>query len=192
MKAALYARISTREGKQHLENQFIELRTFANKMYWQIVEEFQDEETGASTTRPGLERLMKAAARRKFDLVAVFDLSRLTRGGPAQAFAYIERLTASKVQFWSITQEHFRTSGPSGQLFIAIAAHIAEMERDAIRHRVQAGIARARAAGKTLGRKPRVLNKEQIAEMREAGKSFRAIAKHFGVGRTTIVRRLAV
>jgi DNA invertase Pin-like site-specific DNA recombinase len=189
-RAAFYARISTKEGKQHLENQLAELRTFAQRLGWEVVEEFTDEQSGAGNTRPGLDRLMKAAARRKFDLVAVFDLSRLTRGGPAQAFAFIERLTASKVQFWSITQEHFRTSGPAGALFIAIAAHIAEMERADIRARVQAGIDRARAAGRRLGRARRVVDKEKLREMHAAGASYRQIGKALGIGRGTVVRRL--
>lgn len=190
MRAALYARISTTEGRQHLENQLGQLREYSNRMGWEIVGEFTDQESGAAATRPNLDRMMKAAARRLFDLVLVFDLSRLTRQGPAQAFGYISRLSASKVQFWSMTEEHFRTSGPAGELLLAVAAFIAKQERETLVARIKAGISRAKANGKTVGRKRRTLDRETLIRMRKQGKTIRQLARAFNVGRTTIERRL--
>jgi DNA invertase Pin-like site-specific DNA recombinase len=189
-RVALYARISTREGQQHQANQLNALRTYAKQMLWQVVAEYSDAITGASTRRPQLDELMAAAARREFDAVVVFDLSRLTRGGPAKAFEYIARLKASKVEFWSMHEEHFRTAGIYGDLFIAIAAHIAEMERATMRARIQAGLATARRNGVALGRKWALLDLKQLAEYRRAGKSLREISKLTGVSHVTIQRRL--
>lgn len=191
MKAALYYRISTREGKQHIENQRRELRAYAGRMKWAITAEFQDEQSGArDRKRPGLEKLLHAAARRQFDIVCVFDLSRLTRGGPAQAFRYIERLQSAGVEFCSMTEEHFRTSGPAGQLFIAIAAHIAEAERETLRSRVLAGVARARASGKHIGRPKVVTDYDRIDRELKRGRSIRQIALKLKVGKSTIERRI--
>lgn len=190
-RAALYARISTNDGRQHLDNQLRELRTFAGLHKWQITAEYTDEESGANPKRPGLEKLMHGAARRRFDLVLVFALSRLTRGGPMQAFHYISRLSESGVTFWSMTEEHFRTSGPAGEMLIAIAAYIAEQERAMIRERISAGLARAKANGKRVGRPPAKLPAvKELAKMRDQGKSLRAIAKHFNVSKDAVERRL--
>jgi len=128
-RAALYARVSTRDKGQNLDNQLGELRTYAGRMGWKIERQFCDSQTGSTDRRPELDALMKAAAKREFDIVAVFDLSRLTRTGPAGAFELIARLKASGVEFWSMTEEHFRTAGPAGELFIAIAAYLANSQR---------------------------------------------------------------
>jgi DNA invertase Pin-like site-specific DNA recombinase len=191
-KAALYARTSTKEGRQHLQNQLIQLRDYAGRMDWTVTATYTDSESGAHHSRPGLDKLMEDAARREFDVVLVFDLSRLTRLGPARAFSYIERLNHAGVKFWSLREEHFRTVGPTGTLFIAIAAHIAEMERETMRARIQAGLHRARKQGKQIGRPPSEacanLSPERIERMRGAGLSIREIARKMKVSKTTIGR----
>lgn len=189
-RAALYARISTKEGHQHLENQLAQLRAFAGKMKWTIAGEYTDQASGASSRRPGLDQLMKDAARRRFDVVTVFDLSRLTRGGPMHAFSCIARLNSSRVEFWSVTEEHFRTAGPYGQLFIAIAAHIAEQELNTMRSRIKAGLARVRSAGRELGPPKKVIDQTKLHQLRGAGKAVREIAAILKVSKSTIHRRL--
>jgi DNA invertase Pin-like site-specific DNA recombinase len=191
LTAALYARTSTSDGKQSLETQLRELRLYVAKMGWdQYHFEFTDQVSGASTDRPGLEALMDMAAQHKFDIVVVFDLSRLTRRGPASAFNMIERLRSSGVELWSLKEEYFRTTGPAGPLLIAIAAYIAEQERLLHLARVNAGLARARAQGKTLGAPRRVVDREQIEQMRRDGFSLRQISQLLEVSKNTIDRRL--
>lgn len=187
----MYVRTSTGDGRQHHENQLDRLRDFAAKMEWTIAAEFVDSVSGASPRRPQLEKMMQAASRRDFDIVLVFDLSRLTRLGPTDAFALVERLNNSKVEFWSLTEEHFRTTGPAGQMFIALAAYLATAERDTIRSRIYAGIDRARKAGKKLGRPAALIDREKLGTMRTRGDSIRAIAKTFKVSKATIERALA-
>lgn len=106
-RAALYARISTQEGRQHLRNQLDKLQEFAARMNWTIAGTFTDQVSGSADKRPGLDELMKAAARRDIDVVLVFELSRLTRGGPLKALEYLNRLNHSQVEFWSMTEEFF-------------------------------------------------------------------------------------
>jgi DNA invertase Pin-like site-specific DNA recombinase len=190
-RVALYARTSTTDGRQQHANQLGELRDYAARMGWLIVSQYLDAASGAKDNRPELEKMMHAAARRAFDIVAVWDLSRLTRGGPAKAFAIIERLNASGVQFWSMTEEHFRTTGPAGQLLIAIAAYIAKAERESIRGRINAGVARARRDGKRLGRPPVVINHDRVREYHKQGKSTRWIAAKLKTSKSTIERSLA-
>ena len=196
IRVALYARVSTNEGRQHLSNQLAQMRQFCrppelpNFQTWTIAAEYTDQESGGNPKRPGLDALMKAAARREFDRVLVFDLSRLTREGPAAAFAYIERLAKSGVEFWSLTEEHFRTSGPAGDLFIAIAAFIAREERKTKSLRVRAGLDRARQQGKKLGRPSVDVESQGVAWLRRKGLSIRQIAEALKTSPSTVERRL--
>lgn len=189
--AGLYARISTTEGKQHLANQLQALRRYASKMQWKITGVYTDEITGASINRPGLEALMEAATRHAFDMVLVFDLSRLTRRGPASAFELIERLRSSHVELWSMTEEHFRTTGAAGQLLIAIAAFLAQQERETLQARVKAGLDRARSNGVTLGRRRVLIDKVKLRTLNEAGESIRAIAREMKRSKGVVERALA-
>ena len=73
--------------------------------------------------------------------------------GPVPAFIYAAgQLMDYGVQFESLTEAHFRTTGPAGDLMIAIAAWIAKQERIRISERTKAGVARARAQAKHCGR----------------------------------------
>ena len=190
MRAAIYTRTSTGDGRQHLTNQLNPLREFAARMEWTVAGEYSDQQSGASDARAQLEELMRDASRRKFDVVLVYDLSRLTRGGPAKAFELIARLNRSSVEFWSLREEQFRTSGPAGQLLIAIAAYLAKYERDTILDRIHAGMARARREGKQIGRPRVVRNAQKILELRKQGKSIRQIAAAMKAPPATIGRIL--
>jgi len=189
-RAALYARVSTQEGRQHLANQLDQLRRYAKRMKWELAGVYTDQASGAKADRPGLDKMLKAAALRVFDVALVYDLSRLTRSGPASAFQYIERLTAAGVQFHSFREEYFRTTGPAGPMLIAIAAYIAEQERAQMQARIRSGIDRAKAAGVRFGRPTRILDAAQIRRLREQGKTIREIAKTLKTTRSTIMRRL--
>lgn len=189
-KIAIYARVSTNEGRQHLMNQLRQLRTYATAQRWKVVEEFTDEETGDKENRPGLDRMLTAASRKAFDIVLVFDLSRLTRRGPASAFKILERLKAGNVDLWSFREEYFRTAGIAGPILIAIAAFLAEQERVAISHRVQAGMDRARAAGQTFGPPELDIDVPALLQARAEGLSVRKLAKRFEISKSTVQRTL--
>ena len=190
MKIALYARVSTRDGRQHTENQLQEMRRYALQHDWNIVREYVDRATGAKGVegRDELAALMVDARARRFDLVLVWALDRFTREGVLQAFQYIERLTAAGVEFRSVTEEHFQTSGPAGELFLAVAAWMAKQERAQLRNRINAGLDRARAAGKTLGRPRAGLDLTKLARLRAEGLSVRQIAGVMKRSKSTVER----
>lgn len=192
LKVGIYARVSTRDGRQFTENQVTEMRRYAERQEWRIVDEYIDRSTGSRGVdgRDELARLMRDADSKKFDLVLVFALDRFTREGVLKAFQYVERLTAAGVQFRSVTEEHFQTSGPAGELFMAVAAWMAKQERAQLRNRINAGLDRARAAGKQLGR-PRVpVNVEKVLELQRQGLSIRRIAKALETSNSTVERIL--
>lgn len=192
-RAALYVRVSTQDGRQTVINQIRQLKQYADRADLAVVNIYQDHETGAASEaeRRSLHAMLAAASRREFDLLIVWALDRLTREGVAATFAYIQRLRTHGIEFVSFTEEHFRTTGPAGELLIAVAAWIAQQERLRHRARVQAGIERARAQGKKIGRpKHETPAQADIATARAAGLSIRELAKRFKLSPATVHRRL--
>jgi len=98
MKLALYTRVST--DQQDATNQVLELKAWAERHGHTIVAEYQDILSGARR-REHLDDLFNAARRRKFELVAIWSLDRLTREGPLQTLLYLQRLTATGVRIYS-------------------------------------------------------------------------------------------
>lgn len=185
ISAAIYARVSTKDKGQDTENQLAQLRRYAEAQSWSTVE-LIDHETGKHADRAAFQQVFEAASRREINMVLVWSLDRFTREGVAETFLHIKRLLDYGVQFESLTEPHFRTTGPAGELMIAIAAWIAKQERIRISERTKAGLATARKNGKQLGRRWKVFNRAAAVEMRKAGKSWRAIAAVLGVGQSTI------
>jgi DNA invertase Pin-like site-specific DNA recombinase len=190
MRAAIYARVSTRDKGQDPENQLAELRTYCQRQGWTLVEVYVDRDTAKHGNREAFKRLFEAASRRLFDVVLVWALDRFTREGIWETFDYIRKLTAAGVQFESYTEAHFRTTGPAGEVMLAIAAWIAKQERLRISERTKAGLARVKREGKTLGRPRRVFDRNKIRKLKAAGLSLRQIAAKTGIPRSTVAEAL--
>lgn len=184
-RVGIYARVSTKDKGQDTENQLLQLRRYAKVREWKVVE-FIDHETGKHSDRDAFKALFEAAARREIDIVLVWALDRFTREGVWQTFDHIRKLTTYGVQFESLTEAHFRTTGPAGELMIAVAAWIAKQERTRISERTKAGMERARAAGKHIGRPRRIFNRDRGRKLREAGKSWNEIAVILKVKKETL------
>lgn len=190
-RVALYARISTRDGRQSYDNQLEVMHRYVlDRKGWLIVNRYIDRGTGGrgAEHRDELARLLADAEHGAFDVVLVFALDRFTREGVLKAFQYIEHLTAAGVEFRSATEEHFQTSGPAGELFLAVAAWMAKQERAQLSRRVQAGLDRARAAGKILGRPRAALDLTKLDRLRSEGRSIREIAAALKVSRSSVER----
>jgi DNA invertase Pin-like site-specific DNA recombinase len=209
--ACLYARVSlaTREKqlktepekqkkqKQDTENQLRELRTYCRKNGWRIAGEYIDHSSGKrSDNRARFQQMMKDASQRKFDVVVVWALDRLSREGVHQTFEHIKTLKTYGCEFESFQEQHFRTTGPAGELMIAIAAWIAEQERIRISERTLAGLAEARRNGHVGGRRSKIVDRTRIKELHAQGWGVRRIAKAMapsvdgGITHTTIARIL--
>jgi len=185
MTAAIYARVSTRDKGQDAENQLLELRRYAAARGWEIVE-YVDHESGSRSDREAFQRMFDDASRRKFGVVLVWALDRFSREGVAETFLHIQRLLKDGVQFESYTEAHFRTTGPAGELMLAIAAWIAKQERIRISERTKAGMARARAEGKHCGRPKAIFPRDRAQELRDQGWSWAKIGRELGVRESTL------
>jgi DNA invertase Pin-like site-specific DNA recombinase len=170
---------------QDTENQLVQQRRYAEAQGWTIIE-FIDRQTGKHANRAAFQKLFEAASRREINMVLVWALDRFTREGVTETFLHIRQLLNYGCQFESLTEPHFRTTGPAGELMIAIAAWIAKQERVRISDRTKAGLDAARAKGKQLGRRWKVFPRDRAEQMRKEGVSWRGIARELGVGQSTI------
>jgi DNA invertase Pin-like site-specific DNA recombinase len=177
IRCGLYARISTSDGRQDTENQLSQLREYCQRQGYQVVQEYIDQASGKSSDRDAFKQLFDGASKRMFERVVVWALDRFTREGVLETFEHIRRLTSYGVAFESYTESHFRTTGPAGELMLAIAAWIAKQERIRILDRTKAGLARARRQGKVPGRPKRVFRRDEVVRLRDMERmSWRAIA----------------
>jgi DNA invertase Pin-like site-specific DNA recombinase len=186
MRAALYARVSTHD-QQTLPLQMAEMREYAAKRGWHVVLEVEEVGSGARV-RPRREELIKAARRRKIDLIVVCRLDRWGRS-LLDLISTLQELLSLEVGFVSLSDALDMTT-PAGRALAGMLAVFAEFERDILRERVKAGIAHARRQGKPHGRPPSVVFRAPEAQALFAqGLSKREIAKRLNVSRTS-VRRL--
>ena len=187
-RVALYARVSTLNN-QDPETQRLDLREYAGRRGWQIVEEYTDEGvSGSRESRPALNRLMADASRRRFDAILVWKIDRFGRSLKHLVNSLAD-LAALGVAFISL-RDNLDLSTPSGRLMFQIIGAMAEFERALIQERVRAGLRNARAKGKRLGR-PRVyVNTSRIADLRSQGLSWARITEETGVSKGTAQRAL--
>jgi len=188
MRAALYARVSTTE--QTPENQLQALRAFAQARGWASTEFIDHGVSGAKEKRPQLDAMLADVRRRKLDVVVVTKLDRLARSTHhlVTLGKEFEKLGVDLVAL----DQAVDTTTASGRLLFHMLAAIAEFERDLIRDRVLAGLKRARAQGKHLGR-PREFQVDagQARALKNEGHSLRAIARVMSVPRISLSRALA-
>ncbi len=175
MKAAIYARVSTAD--QTCENQLIDLRRYCAARGWDATEYVDTGVSGAKDRRPALDQLMADARRRKVDTVVVWRLDRFGRN-LRHLITAIEELNAAGVSFVSMG-ESIDTASPTGRLLLGIMGSFAEFERERIRERIHAGLARARRQGQKLGRKRQRISERDL--QRVAGLSVREAGKVLGV-----------
>lgn len=153
MKTAIYCRTSKID--QHPENQRIELERYAQAMGYDYT--IFEEKESTRKTRPVKQEVFQDALMRKYDLILVWKLDRWARS-LQELINDLERLKANKVQFHSLKDNIKLDDNPSNMLFIQILGAFAEFERAIIRERTIAGLERAKANGRILGR-PRKINK---------------------------------
>jgi DNA invertase Pin-like site-specific DNA recombinase len=191
MKIAIYARVST--NKQDNGNQLIQLREFAAKQQWELEAEFVDTVTGSGKKdRAAFDAMMLAASQRRFDLLLFWKLDRFSREGTRKTLQYLTRLDSYGVAWRSYTEPFFDSCGMMRDVVISIMATLAEQERISISERTKAGLARAKRAGKVLGRKPYAVDMKAVRTKQKAGQSLRRIARDLGVSPALLVKRAKV
>lgn len=188
VRAAIYARVSTLD--QDPDVQVRELRQYVERRGWTLAAEYVDHGvSGSKDKRPALDKLMAAARKRQVDVIVVWALDRLGRS-LKHLVVTIEELGALGVDFACFTQP-IDTTTPAGRLTFAVLGAVAEFEREMIRSRVRAGLAKAKALGKHVGRPKASVDPEQVRVLRDSGLSLRQIADRVGGSKSVVARLLA-
>lgn len=184
-RAAIYARVSTSD--QNTENQLLRLREVAARAGWTIAHIYTETASGASRARPALDAMMADAARRRFDVVMAWDVSRLGRS-LRDLVDIFETLRALKVDLF-LEQQALDTSTPAGRALLQMSGVFAEFERAMIVERTKAGLARARAKGVHCGRPPASDGLvDAIRALREQRVGMDRIAKELRCGKGLVQR----
>ena len=188
VRAALYARVSTTD--QTPDTQLVALRAFAEARGWTVMEFVDHGISGAKDRRPGLDALLAAVRARRVDVVACIKLDRLARSTRhlVTLTADLEALGVGLI----VLDQSIDTTTPSGRLLFHVLAAIAEFERDLIRDRVVAGLRRAKAQGRHLGRPRRYhVDGAEAQALAAAGLSLRGIGRRLNAHPMAVRRALA-
>lgn len=187
-RAGLYVRCST--DQQTVENQIRILTEVAERAGWTIVRVFEDQAISGAKgrdQRPGYDALLKAIHRREIDICAAYAVDRLGRS-LSDLVAFLSDIQARGCDLY-LHQQSVDTSTPSGRMLFQMLAVFSEFERELIRGRVRAGIARARAKGAVFGRPS--LSPDRVARVEKAlrdGLSIRAVAKATSTSTASVQR----
>lgn len=180
-RAAIYARVST--GEQTPENQLLRLREVAARAGWTVAREYVETASGATARRPGLDAMIADAQRRRFDVVMAWDVSRLGRS-LRDLVDLFETLRTVGCDLY-LEQQALDTSTPAGRALLQMSGVFAEFERAMIVERTRAGMARARASGKRIGRPPASDTLVQsIRALRARGMGMDRIARELRCGKS--------
>lgn len=185
--AVIYARVST--ANQTVENQLLELRAAADRMGWRINAEIVDEGISGSKgreARAGFDLLFRKIQRKEIDVVMTWSIDRLGRS-LQHLVSLMEDIQQSGVDLY-VHQQAINTSTPAGRMTFSIFSALGEYERELIRERIAAGISRARAQGRKLGRPTNVTDQTaaQVRMLRNHGQSIRSIAADLRIGVGTV------
>ncbi len=177
-----YGRVSTVE--QTADNQRLEIERAGYAVeYW-----YADTVSGKAHAAQRKHFGDMLAKLRKKDTVVVSKLDRLGRDAP-DVLATIKALASLGVEVVVLQLGKLDLTSPAGKLMLAMLAAVAEMERDLIVERTQAGLARAKAEGKILGRPTKTTPEQRkaMAQGYESKQSVSALAKLYGVSRATVL-----
>lgn len=184
-RSFVYARVSTAD--QTTSNQVREIETAGFMVDpRRVVEEIVSGSVAASE-RKGFARLLDRLE--AGDVLIVTKLDRLGRNA-MDVRTTVEALAAMGVRVHCLALGGVDLTSPAGKMTMSVIAAVAEFERDLLIERTSAGLDRAKAEGKTLGRRASLSTAQQadVRAKRAAGVSLGALAKEFGVSRAAIQR----
>ena len=182
-------RVST--SLQTTDNQLVALQDYAMRMKYEITSIYKDEGISGiknKSQRPALNEMMKDVVKGKFSQILIYDISRLGRS-LKDLVNILNDFNQSKVRLIFI-QNGIDTSNSTGQMMFQLLGVFAEWERQTIVDRVNAGLVRARQAGKKLGR-PSTINDSVISAvklLRNQNLGIRKISTQLRIGVGTVMK----
>ena len=186
-RVAIYARVSTIDKSQNPETQLRQLREYVKRRDFTLTCELIDRASGAREDRSNYKKLFKLVRRREVDVVLVWGYNCFARSTHALVNALTE-FDSLGVDFISY-EENIDTTTPQGKMVFTIMASLAQFESASISERVRAGMQRAKAEGKQIGRRPtpkELHEKIRSLKTKNPDLSIDAIAEKVGVSHGTV------
>ena len=123
------------------------------------------------------------------DILVVTKLDRLGRNA-MDVRATVDRLAALGVRVHCLALGGADLTSAGGKMTMQVIAAVAEFERDLLVERTQAGLARAKAEGKSLGRPGALTHdqREDVVRRLDGGATVSALAREYDTSRQTILR----
>jgi len=193
-RVALYSRTSTRDKGQEIGLQTEELERLVEGRNWWLTKSYMDDgvsgaQRSRKNPRPALTEMLADAQAGRFDILAVWRIDRLGRS-VLDLTQTINELDSYGVEFVSARDPGLDTTTAHGKLLFHIMASFAEFEREMTRERIIAGVRRAQAAGRPIGRPKVEMDLRPALAMLKEGHGLTTTAKALGVARSTLRRRL--
>ena len=152
-RVAIWLRVS--DPSQHTENQLLDLRVFTARRGHEVVKVYEVQESAwRGAHQKALSQVFEDARLGRFDVLLVWALDRLSREGPLATLEIVHRLLKARVQVWSLQEPWLEVGGEMVDLLLALTGWVARYESNRRSERTKAGLGRAVAAGKRLGRPP--------------------------------------
>jgi putative DNA-invertase from lambdoid prophage Rac len=185
-RCVIYGRVSTSD--QFAENQFFQLREFASRQGWEVVDVIPDVASGGKSIkeRDGLAKIFEMGHQRRADILLFWSLDRFSREGSRTTIAYLTRLEGDGMDWHSYTEPYLSSLGVFKDCIIALLSALAKQEKVRIGERTRAGLERTRRInGTRLGRpKTDEVRIRQAVELRAKGLPFSEIGKAMGITRS--------
>jgi len=180
-----YCRVSTAD--QRTDNQARELAAAGFAIDPKRVVSEVVSGSHAARERPEFARLLDRLE--SGDVLCVTKLDRLGRNA-VDVRATVEALEARGVRVHCLALGGADLTSAAGKMTMQVIAAVAEFELDLLRERTHAGLTRARAEGRQLGRPPALTESQaETVRLRLAkGASVSELAREYGVGRATVQR----
>lgn len=184
---SIYLRVS--KEKQTTENQLRTLKSIIEQRGWTLTKIYKDHGISGMKgreKRSGLNDLLNDLHSPEWDLLMIWDLSRLSRS-LIDLMTIIKDINSSHKEIY-IHQSQIDTSTPSGKMMISMIGIFSEYERDMISERIKSGLERTRSEGKTLGRPKKYKDEDltQIKQLMDNGHNISQISRKLNMSRTTI------
>src|SRR5450830_197565 len=184
MATFAYGRVSTKD--QTAENQRLEIERAGYKADYWYADEGVSGKVSASQ-RPQFSKMLSQI--RDGETLVVSKLDRLGRDA-LDVGATIKMLAGRKIEVIVLQLGKMDLTSPAGKLMLNMLSAVAEMERDLLVERTQAGLQRAKTEGKILGRPTKTNDeqREQITSLHKQGTSISELSRTYRISRASIMR----
>ena len=193
-QVALYARVSTKDKGQDVENQLAQLREFCGRQGYEIYDEYMDDESGTKgkRERSGFARLFEDVGKRKFDVVLVWSLDRFTREGISKTIFYLQQLDGLGVNFKSYTEQYLDTDNELiRHVVLGMLAYFAKLQREKISENTKSALARKKAQGVRLGQPSKFDRyRDDLVRMMGQGVAKKEMTRRTGLSIQTVRKYL--